>query len=46
MKKHKGMTENTIPRDHTEYVKILNTIKKRVKEDIRKYNLDEIREKM
>ena len=32
------------PRDHIEYVEICKTIKKKAKEDIRKHNLDEIRE--
>ena len=31
-------------RDHIEYVEICKTIKKKAKEDIRKHNLDEIRE--
>ena len=37
------MIENKTPRDHIEYVEICKTIKK-AKEDIRKHNLDEIRE--
>ena len=32
------------PRDHIEYVEICKTIKKKAREDIRKHNLDEIRE--
>ena len=42
MKKRREMIENKTPRDHIEYVEICKTIKK--KEDIRKHNLDEIRE--
>ena len=38
------MIENETPRDHIEYVEICKTIKKKAKEDIRKHNLDEIRE--
>ena len=38
------MIENETPRDHIEYVEICKTIKKKAKEDIRKQNLDEIRE--
>ena len=38
------MIENKTPRDHIEYVEICKTIKKKAKEDIRKHNLDEIRE--
>ena len=44
MKKHREMIENKTPRDHIEYVEICKTIKKKAKEDIRKHNLDEIRE--
>ena len=44
MKKRRDMTENKTPRDHTEYVEICKTIKKKAREDIRKHNLDEIRE--
>ena len=36
--------ENNTPRDHIEYVEICKTVKKKVREDIRKHNLDEIRE--
>ena len=43
-KKRREMTENETPRDHMEYVEICKTIKKKAKEDIRKHNLDEIRE--
>ena len=43
-KKRREMTENKTPRDHIEYVEICKTIKKKAKEDIRKRNLDEIRE--
>ena len=42
MKKRREMIENKTPRDHTEYVEICKTIKKKAKEDIRKHNLDEI----
>ena len=38
------MIENTIPREHIEYVEICKTITKKAGEDIRKHNLDEIRE--
>ena len=38
------MIENNTPRDHLEYVEIFKTIKKKAREDIRKNNLDEIRE--
>ena len=44
MKKRREMIENKTPRDHIEYVEICKTIKKKVKEDTRKHNLDEIRE--
>ena len=44
MKKLREMMENKTPRDHIEYVQICKTIKKKAKEDIRKHNLDEIRE--
>ena len=44
MKKRREMIENEIPRDHIEYEEICKTIKKKAKEDIRKHNLDEIRE--
>ena len=44
MKKRREMIENKTPRDHIEYVEICKTIKKKVKEDIRMHNLDEIRE--
>ena len=44
MEKRKEMIENNTPRDHIEYVEICNTIKKKAREDIRKHNLDEIRE--
>ena len=44
MKKRREMIENKTPRDHREYVEICKTIKKKAKEDIRKHNLDEIRE--
>ena len=40
----KKKIENKTPRDHIEYVEICKTIKKKAKEDIRKHNLDEIRE--
>ena len=42
-----GRTNRTatgLLRDHIEYVEICKTIKKKAKEDIRKHNLDEIRE--
>ena len=38
------MIENNTHRDHTEYVEIFKTMKKKAREDIRKHNLDEIRE--
>ena len=46
MKKRREMIENKTHRDHIEYVEICKTIKKKAirKEDIRKHNLDEIRE--
>ena len=44
MKKRREMRENETPRDHIEYGEICKTIKKKTKEDIRKHNLDEIRE--
>ena len=44
MKKRRDMIENETPRDHIEYVEICKTVKKKAKEDIRKHNLDEIRE--
>ena len=44
MRKRREMIENKTPRDHIEYVEICKTIKKKAKEDIRKHNLDEIRE--
>ena len=44
MKKRREMIENKTPRDNIEYVEIFKTIKKKAREDIRKYNLDEIRE--
>ena len=44
MKKRREMIEKTTPRDQIEYVEICKTIKKKAKEDIRKHNLDEIRE--
>ena len=36
--------ENKTPREHKEYVELRKTVKKKVREDIRKHNLDEIRE--
>ena len=44
MKKRREMIEIKTPRDHIEYVEICKTIKKKAREDIRKHNLDEIRE--
>ncbi len=44
MKKRREMIVNKTPRDHIEYVEICKTIKKKAKEDIRKHNLDVIRE--
>ena len=44
MKKRREMIENKTPRDNIEYVQICKTIKKKAREDIRKHNLDEIRE--
>ena len=38
------MIENNTPRDHIAYVEICKTIKKKARGDIRKHNLDEIRE--
>ena len=43
-KKRREMIENETPRDHIEYVEICKPIKKKAREDIRKHNLDEIRE--
>ena len=42
MKKHREMVKNTA-RDCIEYTEICKTLKKKAKEDIRKYNLDTIR---
>ena len=44
MKKRREMIENKTPVDHIKYVEICKTIKKKAGEDIRKHNLDEIRE--
>ena len=44
MKKRREMIENNIPRDHIEYVEICKNIKMKARDNIRKYNLDEIRE--
>ena len=44
MKKRREMIENNTPRDHIEYVEICKTVKKKVREDIRKHNVDEVRE--
>ena len=44
MKKRREMIENKTPRDHIGYVEICKTIKKKAKEDIRRHNLDEIRQ--
>ena len=44
MKKGREMIENKTPRDHIEYVEICKTMTKRANEDIRKHNLDELRE--
>ena len=44
MKKRREMIENNTHRDHIEYVEIFKTMKKKAREDIRKHNLDEIRE--
>ena len=44
MKNRREMIENETTRDHIEYVEICKTIKKKAKEEIRKHNLDEIRE--
>ena len=44
MKKRREMIENETPRDHIEYAEIYKTIKKKANEDIRKHNIDEIRE--
>ena len=43
-KKRREMMENNTPRDHKEYEEICKTVKKKVREDIRKHHLDEIRE--
>ena len=43
MKKRREMIENNTPKDHIEYVDICKIMKK-AREDIRKQNLDEIRE--
>ena len=42
--KCREMIENKTPRDLIEYVEICKPIKKKAREDIRKHNLDEIRE--
>ena len=42
MKKRREMVKNTA-RDCIEYTEICKTLKKKAKEDIRKYNLDTIR---
>ena len=44
MKKRREIIENKTTRDHTEYVEICKTIKKKARGDIRKHNLEEIRE--
>ena len=44
MKKRREMIEHMTPRDHIEHAEIRKTIKKKAREDIRKHNLDEIRE--
>ena len=44
MKKRRGMIENNTPRDHIDHVEICKTVKRKAREDIRKHNLDEIRE--
>ena len=44
MKKLREMKENNTPTDHIEYVEICKTAKKKMREDIRKHNLVEIRE--
>ena len=44
MKKCREMMENNTPREHIEYVEICKTVKQKVREDIRKHNLDETRE--
>ena len=44
MNKRREMIENNNPRDHIEYVEICKTIKKKAREDIRKHNLDQMRE--
>ena len=44
MKKRREIIENKTPIDHTEYVEKCKTIKNKAREDIRKHNLDEIRE--
>ena len=46
MKKRREMIENNTPRDHIEYVDICKTVKRKVREDIRKHNLDEIRDRI
>ena len=44
MKKSRQIIEYKTPRNHIEYVEICKTIKMNAREDIRKNNLDEIRE--
>ena len=44
MKKRREIIENETPKDHIYYVEICRTIKEKAIEDIRKHNLDEIRE--
>ena len=38
------MIQNTTHRNHIEYVETCKTIKEKAREDVRKHNLDEIRE--
>ena len=44
MKKPREIIENKTTRDHIEYVEICKTMKKKARRDIRKHNLEEIRE--
>ena len=44
MKTRREMIENKTPGDHIEYLEICDTIKNKAREDIRKHNLNEIRE--
>ena len=44
MENHREIIKNKTPRDHITYGETCNTIKTKARDDIRKYNLGEIRE--